>query len=201
MHCPFNFIQWSITWQLDGADRFYNCFVAISSAGLKYHRRGPGKTSWENIRSSQSDNNRSISPQPQQHSPRHNSVCYWSTQPCSALSLVHTTQLGLWLAELAGFVYSGPVLGSVWPSLARGVSVETVIGVTWTLWHLETCTTEIRHQHISNSHQGELQIRVLEDEAGQDSLCLWRLCVFVARPPVWCRSMGGVDGLTFLQGL
>ena len=51
MHCPFNFIQWSITWQLDGAGRFYNCFVAISSAGLKYHRRGPGKTSWENIRS------------------------------------------------------------------------------------------------------------------------------------------------------
>ena len=164
------------------------------------------KGSWQNILgkhsllSSQSDNNRSISPQPQQHSPRHNSVCYWSTQPCPALSLVHTTQLGLWLAELAGFVYSGPVLGSVWPSLARGVSVETVIGVTWTLWHLETCT-ELRHLHITNSHQGELQIRVLEDEAGQDSLCLWRLCVFVARPPVWCRSMGGVDGLTFLQGL
>ena len=32
MHCPFNFIQWSITWQLDGADRFYNCFAAIISA-------------------------------------------------------------------------------------------------------------------------------------------------------------------------
>ena len=177
MHCPFNFIQWSITWQLDGADRFYNCFVAIISAGLKYHRRGPGKTSWENIRSSQSDNNRSIAQLPA-------SVCYWSAQPCPALSLVHTTQLGLWLAELAGFVYSGPVLGSVWPSLARGVSLETVIGVTWTLWHLETCT-ELRHQHFTNSHQGELQIRGLEDEAG---LCFWRglLCDIGA----WVGWMG-----------
>ena len=45
------------------------------------------------------------------------------------------------------------------------------------LWHLETCTAELRQIHKSNSHQGELQIRVLEDEAGQDSVCVSGECV------------------------
>ena len=118
MHCPFNFIQWSITWQLDGADRFYNCFVAIISAGLKYHRRGPGKTSWENIRSSQSDNNRSIAQSSLSSKPRsaigpHNPALpsHWSTQPSSGSDWLSSP--GLFTAARC-WVQSGRVWRGEW---------------------------------------------------------------------------------------